>query len=198
MSHLVSERHLSWLAAAMGGRGQGGHVSPFGVTVMGRSAHILTTPTWLTFSNPTRTFRRCQRLQRSDSRIEKWCSRSTSTRSCIFLASAIVERTSRLGGSILAGGEAGYSRVGGCGASGSVGSGHDLSREYASTPFHVMSGRESLTSFSTSASSAEENWKVDALDEEALFDEHSGGAVTTAQVGGGNGEEKPQKAKAGC
>ena len=36
---------------------------------------------------------------------------------------------------------------------------------YASTPYLAMFGRAPLTSFSTLASSTEEDWKVDALDE---------------------------------
>ena len=39
---------------------------------------------------------------------------------------------------------------------------------YTSTSYHVMFGRAPLTSFSTLASSTGEDWKVDALDEEAL------------------------------
>ena len=38
---------------------------------------------------------------------------------------------------------------------------------YASTPYHVMFGRASMTSFLALASSTGEDWKVDALDEEA-------------------------------
>ena len=40
-------------------------------------------------------------------------------------------------------------------------------KRYASIPYHVMFGRAPLTSFSTLASSTGEDWKVDALDEEA-------------------------------
>ena len=39
---------------------------------------------------------------------------------------------------------------------------------YASTPYYVMFGWAPLTSFSTLASSIGKDWKVDALDEEAL------------------------------
>ena len=39
---------------------------------------------------------------------------------------------------------------------------------YESTPYHVMFGRAPLTSYSTLASLTGEDWKVDALDEEAL------------------------------
>ena len=39
---------------------------------------------------------------------------------------------------------------------------------YATTPYHVMFGWAPLTSFSALASSTGEDWKVDALDEEAL------------------------------
>ena len=39
---------------------------------------------------------------------------------------------------------------------------------YASTPYHVMIGPAPL-SFSTSASSNGEDWKVDALDEDAFY-----------------------------
>ena len=39
---------------------------------------------------------------------------------------------------------------------------------YASTPYHVMFGRAPLASFSTLASSTGEDWKVDALNAEAL------------------------------
>ena len=39
---------------------------------------------------------------------------------------------------------------------------------YASTPYHSMFRRAPLTSFSTLALSTGEDWKVDALDEEAL------------------------------
>ena len=45
MIHLDFERHRSWLAKAMGDRGQGGvrhreHVSPLEVLVVERSAHL--------------------------------------------------------------------------------------------------------------------------------------------------------------
>ena len=39
---------------------------------------------------------------------------------------------------------------------------------YASPSYHVMFGRAPLTSFSTLTPSTGEDWKVDALDEEAL------------------------------
>ena len=39
---------------------------------------------------------------------------------------------------------------------------------YASTPYHVIFRRGPLISFSILASSTREDWKVDALDEEAL------------------------------
>ena len=45
--------------------------------------------------------------------------------------------------------------------------GRGASERYASIPYHVLFGRAPLTSFLTMASSTGEDWKVDALDEEA-------------------------------
>ena len=41
-------------------------------------------------------------------------------------------------------------------------------KRYARTPYHVMFGRAPLASFSTLALSTGQNWKLDALDQEAL------------------------------
>ena len=46
------------------------------------------------------SFRRCQILQRSDSRNRRWCLRSTITPSCLFLVSAAVREICCFGGSM--------------------------------------------------------------------------------------------------
>ena len=58
--------------------------------------------------------------------------------------------------------------MGGRSASGPVSFDHGLSREIRKHTAPRLFGRAPLTSFSTLASSTGEDWKLDALDEEAL------------------------------
>ena len=101
--------HLGFCAAPFVARSSGGrpwtwrgspscaHFDAWSTCCGEECASTMTTATWLTFSNPRRAFRRCQRLRRSNSRIERWCLRSTTSRSCIIRVSAVVGEVSFLG-----------------------------------------------------------------------------------------------------